>query len=557
MIRRKGFATGKSAIEVIEEAVWLLRGSPPLTYLVYSIGTVPFLLGLLYFWGDMSRSGTANVHAPEAALSMAVLYSWMKGWHSVYARLLMGSATAGAAPEGWALARVIRLSVAQTALQPTSFIALPLAFLFAIPFGWVYAFYHDLSVYGDGRSGSLREVFRDSKNQALLWPMQNHGLILLLWLFGLFVFLNVITALVLAPNLLKMLAGIETVFTRSGLAFLNSTLLAAACSLTYLVMNPLVKAAYVLRCFHGDSLRTGEDIRVEMRSVAAKPIVGAAVLCAALIGVDPTALRAAPPPPPPAPAADTPGVQAEELEEFLKEVLARREYAWRLPREKVVEVEEKGLVSRFMKAVADTILDAFRAVGRWLGDILRWLRDLLTPDEQRLEDHSAGGIVSWILSSTGLLYILLALVLCVAGVLAWRLAQRRKQTAPGQLSPLAGPRPDIAAESTTADQQPAEEWIAAASELMARGEWRLAMRALYLASLAFLAQQKLVTLARYKSNRDYIREVQRRGSPELAGVFSENMSSFERVWYGRHEATEQIVQQFDRNLEQLRDHAKA
>ncbi|MBI2840774.1 MAG: DUF4129 domain-containing protein [Acidobacteria bacterium] len=556
MIRRKGLAAGKSAIELIEEAVWLLRGSPPLAYLVYSVGTVPFLLGLLYFWGDMSRSGSAYAHAPEAALSMAVLYSWMKVWHSVYAGLLMASATGGAAPEGWSLARAVRLSVAQTALQPTSFIALPLAFLFAIPFGWVYAFYHNLSVYGDGRRGSLREVARDSKNQAILWPMQNHMLILLLWLFGLFVFLNLITALMLAPYLLKMFAGIETVFTRGGLAFLNTTLLAAACSLSYLVMNPLVKAVYVLRCFHGDSLRTGEDIRVEMRSFAAKPIVGAAVLCAALACVDPADLCAAPAPPAPQ-AADASGVQAAELEKSVEEVLARREYTWRLPREKVDEVEEKGLVSRFIRAVANVIMDASKAVGRWFADILRWLRDLLTPDEQRIEDQGGGGIVSWILSSTGLLYILLALVMCVAGVLVWRLAQSRNRTAAGQLVPLPGPGPDIAAESTTADQQPAEEWIAAAAQLMARGEWRLAMRALYLASLALLAQQSLVTLARYKSNRDYLREVQRRGRPEIAGLFSENMSAFERVWYGRHEATEQIVEQFDRNLERLRGHAKA
>ena len=50
----------KSALRIIEEAVHLLRTGPGLLLSVYYLGSVPFVLGLLYFWADMSRSPNAN-----------------------------------------------------------------------------------------------------------------------------------------------------------------------------------------------------------------------------------------------------------------------------------------------------------------------------------------------------------------------------------------------------------------------------------------------------------------------------------------------------------------
>ena len=52
-------SSGKRArgpFDLLEEATHLLRTAPAATLAVYYLGAVPFVLGLLYFWADMSRS---------------------------------------------------------------------------------------------------------------------------------------------------------------------------------------------------------------------------------------------------------------------------------------------------------------------------------------------------------------------------------------------------------------------------------------------------------------------------------------------------------------------
>ena len=82
----------KSALRIIEEAVHLLRSSPGSLLSGYYIGSVPFVLGLMYFWADMSRSANAGEHCTLAALSLAFLYIWMKFWHAVFAHQIRAAA---------------------------------------------------------------------------------------------------------------------------------------------------------------------------------------------------------------------------------------------------------------------------------------------------------------------------------------------------------------------------------------------------------------------------------------------------------------------------------
>jgi len=93
-----------------------------------------------------------------------------------------------------------------------------------------------------------------------------------------------------------------------------------------------------------------------------------------------------------------------------------------------------------------------------------------------------------------------------------------------------------------------------ARELLERGELRLAVRAFYLATLAHLAERNLLTLAKFKSNRDYERELTRRGHAlaELPGLFGQNVSVFERVWYGLHDVNQDTVADFARNVERMK-----
>jgi len=69
-----------------------------------------------------------------------------------------------------------------------------------------------------------------------------------------------------------------------------------------------------------------------------------------------------------------------------------------------------------------------------------------------------------------------------------------------------------------------------------------------------LAQRNLVTIARYKSNRDYERELNRRAHalPQVMSTFMENVSIFDRIWYGMHEVNNALLDHFQRNVEKIK-----
>jgi len=82
----------------------------------------------------------------------------------------------------------------------------------------------------------------------------------------------------------------------------------------------------------------------------------------------------------------------------------------------------------------------------------------------------------------------------------------------------------------------ANRWLILAEELTTKGELRLAMRALYLATLAYLAEHHMITIEIYKSNREYEQELRRRAHEreELLTIFAKSLNLFERVWYGMY-----------------------
>jgi hypothetical protein len=97
-----------------------------------------------------------------------------------------------------------------------------------------------------------------------------------------------------------------------------------------------------------------------------------------------------------------------------------------------------------------------------------------------------------------------------------------------------------------ATELPEDGWLALAREQMEKGEWRLALRALYLAHLARLSAEGLLSLARFKTNLDYERELLRRapGRRDIIENFTCLRRLFESVWYGREHAAEETVRQW-------------
>jgi hypothetical protein len=261
---------GKAATELIEESVHLLRSAPPAALAAYYLGSLPFVLAFLFFWTDMSRSPFADQHLAGSALVLTGIFFWMKFWQAIFARQLR-AVLAGSPPPPLRARQAARIFITQGALQPTGLFLLPLAVAAFLPLAWVYAFYQNLTALDQGDSAEVGGLVKKAVRQASLWPRQNHLALMEPSVFGLFVFLNWSIVCFLLPGLWKTLFGVESVFSRSATSLLNTTFFAAMFGLTYLSLDPIVKAIYALRSFYGESLRSGEDLKAELVRMNLQP----------------------------------------------------------------------------------------------------------------------------------------------------------------------------------------------------------------------------------------------------------------------------------------------
>src|SRR5262245_10586209 len=110
--------SGGGAIDFLEETFHLLRLAPASILVAYYLGSVPFVIGFLYFWTDMSRSAFAEERLAVSALVVTLLYMWMKAWQGVFAGLLHERVT-GQAAHPWPLRRFLQVLAVQAVVQPS------------------------------------------------------------------------------------------------------------------------------------------------------------------------------------------------------------------------------------------------------------------------------------------------------------------------------------------------------------------------------------------------------------------------------------------------------
>jgi hypothetical protein len=540
----------KGALELIEEATHLLRVLPLNYFVSYYIGTLPFILGFLYFWADMSRNAFAHEHIVGGAFIVALLFLWMKCWHVVFKNQLRGY-IAHEPSTGWTTRRILRVIFIQATIQPSGLFVLPVALLAVLPFGWSYAFYQNVTAFGNGETGSIREVFKKSWHDAKLFPRQNHIMLSIIFLFSFFLFLNITSVIIIFPQLFKVFLGIETVFTRAGLLLLlNTTFLVVTCSIVYVLLDPLIKAIYVLRCFYGESLSTGEDLKIELKSFQpARNIVTLSLIAFLFIAGCIAAKTAL--------ASDSfyknqtqrSVISPKEMDKSIRNILNKPEYSWKMPRQKPAEKKEEGIITSFVNKVIDIISGWYTAMKNWIMKILVWLLEKLDKLFKVEKKHtSISG--EW---TNVLLYILLMLFISILILTIWRIWKTKKGRKTEEIVAAESRIPDITDEGLTADELPTQRWLELAKAFMEEGNMRLALRALYFASLSHLSHYELITIALFKSNRDYERELVRKAysMPDLVGAFSQNMKIFERIWYGMHEVTSEVVESFKDNQERI------
>ncbi|RJP24320.1 MAG: hypothetical protein C4520_04245 [Candidatus Abyssobacteria bacterium SURF_5] len=595
----------KGALEIIEEAFHLVRTSSIHALALYCLGTVPFVLGLLYFWGDMSRSAFAYRYAARGAFLMTLLFVWMKCCHAMYARRLLEH-VCNSAPQRWTFRMIARAIIRQTIVQSTGFFILPLAFLAAVPFGWAYALYQNMTVLEDGKGVEIIDLYKKADRLARPWQKQNFlviwalspfllisaaafflvvspiivavsaawsqvflslymGVLLLALVplspFGVLIAANIASAILLFPGLFQMLTGISTRFTLTFGGMFNTTFFAAVCGLTFLCMDPLAKAAYVLRCFYLDSQKTGEDLRVDLKWISRKAAaVGLVAICVLNSGLAvPREARAQDRT---QHEVDTRRltISPSDLDQALDRELESRFYVWRMPREKPAE-KEGGATASFFRHIAETLADWGEAIMRRAQPLTRWIEALIDWLSKRAPefDRDRRGLetISGVLRT--ILYGLAILLFVVVGVMIWRMWKNRFRQ-PLQVDAIVvRARPDIEKETTSAAELPEDGWLALAAELLEQGEFRLALRAVFLATLALLARANFIYIALFKSNRDYKRELERRAHayPELIDVFSQSATVYESIWYGDYEARRDLVEYLLANQQKLKTYEGA
>ncbi|HEY6390414.1 MAG TPA: DUF4129 domain-containing protein [Bryobacteraceae bacterium] len=252
----------------------------------------------------------------------------------------------------------------------------------------------------------------------------------------------------------------------------------------------------------------------------------------------------------PAPNNSPPEISVTDLDHAIDNVIHRAEFTWRLPRQTRPSADSPNWFVRTTQRTVEAITKFVRRIGRWFAQFMKWLEEQL----RKAMPGSSGnaGVNTGMLRA--LIYAMLAGATIVLGWLLWQALRHRKRVVVIHAAATAIPVVNLNADELQADQHPLDEWLQLARDCMSRQEWRLALRALYLAGLANLADRSLIAIHRSKSNQDYARELRRkaRAQPELLAVFAQNMGVFERVWYGMYDVDLNTVEQFESNLVRLR-----
>lgn len=566
--RQRSSETG--ALQILEEAFHLIRMLEVRHFWTYYLGAVPFALGLLYFTADMSRSTLAERDAAFTALVMVGLYFWMRFCQAKFCAGLWAVLNPG---NDRRTSRVEQFGIlaALWFLHAFQMPLLVVGFFFVLPLGWILAAQQNFSVLAftrDHKGRPFRSILGRSVSYSHDQWAQNHGLLIILFFVSAFVWVNIIATCVLVPGFGKSLFGIETIFSLSpAAAVMNTTFLLGSFLLLQMVITPLMHAVYVLRCFYAESRMTGADLlsRLDgcrerrsqdewkerggyMRSVLILMLVNGLCIDGAFSRdvVDGNQGKEK--------------LRAEQFRGEIAETLEEKQYQWQFSR-RVVDREEEGdesWIGQRLEEIAESAREILFAVEDWFKNTLR--RMMERGRSERDFDAEEGLKFFKELSSTASLI----LVVLILGVLIWLAASlyrkfRRDDKSTDVDQGVAGVI-DLSSEDIVASQLHEEEWLKLAREQIERGEERLAVRALFLATLAHLGERGLLKIARFKSNRDYRGELglRARSLGALKLAFDENTTLFERVWYGMHSLGEGSVDFYLKNHETIvRESGKA
>ncbi|HUI54643.1 MAG TPA: DUF4129 domain-containing protein [Bryobacteraceae bacterium] len=511
------------AIPLLEAAAHLLRRTPPATLLCSLMGTAPLALGLLLFWNDVTSPHTTNATCAIESAVLALLLAWMNCWRAVFAGRLRRQLT-GAPDSPWNWRRTWRLFGGQAFLGSSKLVVLPLSALIIFPFAWMVAFYRSAAVLADRDDLDPLQVISRARQLAGLQRLQSWAVLPIFAFAYLVLAVNLALTLAALPQLVRVLTGYESEFSRSGVFFVFTPLfLLSVIFISWMAFDPFIQAVYCVRCFRGESVRTGEDLRAGLRALR---IAGAVLLLLIL------------------PIRSFSAVSTAELEKSVRQAMQSHEYDWRLPAPPAPAQHVPWLIK-----VTDRLVDGVKSVLGAIRDaihrLLDWLRNRLNLPMPQGGKAPARGL-HW-----GL-YILIGVVVVVAIWIAWQRRWLRGQRPRAAAHALPAVRLD--AEDLSPDRLPEESWLSLAARSLEEQNFRFALRAFYLANLAWLGRREFLTIHPGKTNREYELELRRKARTyaEARQLFSANVADFERAWYGLHEVTASDANEFSVRVDQMK-----
>ncbi len=172
----------------------------------------------------------------------------------------------------------------------------------------------------------------------------------------------------------------------------------------------------------------------------------------------------------------------------------------------------------FKKAKAETGESVFGSIGRWIRDLIekvgaffRRLTSGLSP--------SGPGIANFI--------FLIMISLGIAAIIVGAYFVIRKFNV--RLVRRTGSKVVEADEYVSAS---VSDWLRRAEQYAASGNWRLAVRCLYMATLARLDEAGMIRYESGLTNWEYVRRTRRSGGERLLPILEPMTLDFDQFWYG-------------------------
>jgi hypothetical protein len=265
----------QNPVDLIEEAIHLLRRAPIETYALFLVAIAPFVLCFFQFCSEMSYSEFAGVNLPGSASILAISYLWMKAVQHLACRQLVRVYT-GELPNRGNLGPILRSCIHQIAIHPIGLFAKPMAALASIP-GFltfvpllmlpasiIFSFFQNASIMMTGEHGDFAKCWHLSVNRG-----RGSASLLFLSLFlGIVIFLNLSLTIGVLPYLLKALFGIDTFLSRDFRWLLSFSYLVGIALISYFVLDLLTKAIQVIQVCRAEAQTTGQDLQRSLTSLA-------------------------------------------------------------------------------------------------------------------------------------------------------------------------------------------------------------------------------------------------------------------------------------------------